>query len=89
MNAKIKSHFSLSITTEFSNYSNLRFLHENPDEAPGGWLNDINKNSLRTIENALVDCSVVKAKIVDKVQVARLGYFSVDPDSSDDLVRSS
>ena len=66
-----------------------RFNHPNPEdpkEVPGGWLSDINKNSLTIVPNALVDVSVLKAKKFDKFQFERIGYFSVDPDSSEDLV---
>lgn len=62
------------------------FKHENPDEAQGGFLNDINPSSMKIYNDALVDCSVLKAKVFDKFQFERLGYFSVDPDSSEDLL---
>ena len=66
-----------------------RFNHENPEdpkEVPGGWLSDINKNALKVIKNALVDASVASAKVYDKFQFERIGYFSVDPDSDEDMV---
>ena len=53
---------------------------------PGGWLSDINKNSLRVIPNAMVDTSVLNSKVYDKFQFERIGYFSVDPDTTEDLV---
>ncbi|XP_028907369.1 glutamine--tRNA ligase [Ornithorhynchus anatinus] len=62
------------------------FLHKNPEdpsEVPGGFLSDLNPDSLRVIEGALVDRSVCNAKPFDKFQFERLGYFSVDPDSTD------
>lgn len=65
------------------------FNHENPEDAkevPGGWLSDINKNALTVINKALVDCSVRNAKDFDKFQFERVGYFSVDPDSTEDLM---
>uniref|UniRef100_A0A8C4TN82 Glutamine--tRNA ligase n=1 Tax=Erpetoichthys calabaricus TaxID=27687 RepID=A0A8C4TN82_ERPCA len=61
------------------------FLHKNPEdttEVPGGFLSDININSLTVIHNALVDQSVAKSKSFDKFQFERVGYFSVDPDST-------
>lgn len=61
------------------------FLHKNPEdsaEVPGGFLSDINPNSLQVISSALVDQSVAKAKVFDKFQFERVGYFSVDPDST-------
>jgi glutaminyl-tRNA synthetase len=64
-------------------------MHENPEdtkEVPGGWLSDINPNALTVINKAMVDVSVKNAKVFDKFQFERVGYFSVDPDSTEDLV---
>ncbi|XP_013990326.1 glutamine--tRNA ligase [Salmo salar] len=63
------------------------FLHKNPEdpsEVPGGFLSDINPNSLKVIDSALVDISVSKAKVFDKFQFERVGYFALDPDSTAD-----
>lgn len=63
------------------------FLHkhpEDPSEVPNGFLSDINPNSLQTISSALVDTSVKRAKVFDKFQFERVGYFSLDPDSTSD-----
>jgi glutaminyl-tRNA synthetase len=71
------------------NLKKNRFNHPNPEdpkEVPGGWLSDVNKDSVRIINNAFVDVSVLGAKVYDKFQFERVGYFSVDPDSHDDLV---
>lgn len=38
------------------------------------------------IESALIDRSVSKAKVLDKFQFERVGYFSLDPDSTADKV---
>ena len=62
------------------------FLHKNPEdpsEVPGGFLSDLNPDSLRVVDDALVDSSVLGARPFDKFQFERLGYFSVDPDSTD------
>uniref|UniRef100_A0A8C0J402 glutamine--tRNA ligase n=1 Tax=Chelonoidis abingdonii TaxID=106734 RepID=A0A8C0J402_CHEAB len=62
------------------------FLHKNPEdpaEVPAGFLSDLNPDSLRIITGALADRSVCSAKPLDKFQFERLGYFSVDPDSSE------
>ncbi|NXG42450.1 SYQ ligase, partial [Psilopogon haemacephalus] len=62
------------------------FLHKNPEdpsEVPGGFLSDLNPDSLRVVHNALVDSSVLSARPFDKFQFERLGYFSVDPDSEE------
>ena len=39
------------------------------------------QDSLKVISNALVDRSVEGAKVYDKFQFERIGFFSVDPDS--------
>ena len=62
-------------------YSNL-FNSINPDEAPGGFLKDINPNSLRLITDALVDVRLRDAQVEDKFQFQRLGYFCKDKDST-------
>lgn len=57
---------------------------EDPSEVPNGFLSDINPNSLQIISSAFVDTSVKGAKVFDKFQFERVGYFSVDPDSTAD-----
>ena len=39
------------------------------------------------IDSALVDSSVRGAKVFDKFQFERVGYFSLDPDSTADKVQ--
>ncbi|CAF0746726.1 unnamed protein product [Adineta ricciae] len=63
------------------------FLHQNPDdkkEVPGGFLTDINSKSLTIHSDALVDDGIKNAKHFDKFQFERIGFFSVDPDSTND-----
>ncbi|XP_061687575.1 glutamine--tRNA ligase isoform X2 [Syngnathoides biaculeatus] len=63
------------------------FLHKHPEdpaEVPNGFLSDINPNSLQVITSAFVDTSVKGAKVLDKFQFERVGYFSLDPDSTVD-----
>lgn len=43
---------------------------------------------MQTITNAYVDTSVKGAKTFDKFQFERVGYFSVDPDSTEDKVQN-
>ncbi|OQV13125.1 putative glutamine--tRNA ligase [Hypsibius exemplaris] len=57
---------------------------EDPSEVPGGFLSDCNPDSMRVIPNALADKSLAGAKVYDKFQFERVGFFSVDPDSSAD-----
>jgi len=44
----------------------------------------INPESLNVIEKAYVEPSLATAAVADNVQFQRLGYFNVDPDSTDD-----
>ena len=65
-----------------------RFQHQNPEDAnevPGGFLSDINPHSLSIVE-AVADKSINGAKVYDKFQFERVGYFSVDPDATKDKV---
>ncbi|XP_069822884.1 glutamine--tRNA ligase [Dendropsophus ebraccatus] len=65
------------------------FLHNNPEdpsEVPGGFLSDLNPNSLTVISDAMVDQSVKNCKALDKFQFERSGYFSVDPDTTPDKI---
>ncbi|XP_034251658.1 probable glutamine--tRNA ligase [Thrips palmi] len=60
------------------------FNHKNPEdpkEVPNGFLSDCNVESL-TVLNALGDISLANAKVYDKFQFERVGFFSVDPDST-------
>ena len=63
------------------------FKHKNPEdpnEVPGGFLTDINENSLSVMSDAVADASILKGgklKVFDKYQFERQGFFSVDPDS--------
>ncbi len=59
------------------------FSKENPDDVPEGtdWKEAINKDSLKVIE-AIVEPSLASAKSLDKFQFERMGYFSVDYDST-------
>ena len=52
---------------------------------PGGFLSDINPHSLSVVE-AAADKSISGSKVYDKFQFERVGYFSVDPDSTKDKV---
>ncbi|CAF3793634.1 unnamed protein product [Adineta steineri] len=63
------------------------FLHPNPEdktEVPDGFLSDINPNSLIINSNAFADDGIKNAKILDKFQFERIGYFSVDQDTTDE-----
>ncbi|XP_063711493.1 glutamine--tRNA ligase-like [Symsagittifera roscoffensis] len=73
-----------SLPCTFRLYDRL-FLHKCPEdkaEVPGGFLSDINPHSLTQLKGARVDCRAKDAQQFDKFQFERIGYFSVDPDSS-------
>ncbi|XP_068585850.1 glutamine--tRNA ligase [Cebidichthys violaceus] len=77
---------SQPLTCEVRLYDRL-FLHKHPEDqsvVPNGFLTDINPSSLHVIGGALVDTSVKGAKVLDKFQFERVGYFSLDPDSTAD-----
>ncbi|RVE45973.1 hypothetical protein evm_009376 [Chilo suppressalis] len=60
------------------------FKHKNPEdpsEVPGGFLSDCREDTLRVV-SALADASIRGAKVYDKFQFERIGFFSVDPDAS-------
>lgn len=60
------------------------FRHKNPEdsnEVPGGFLTDCNEDSLSIIE-AFADRSICGANVYDKYQFERIGFFSVDSDTS-------
>ena len=48
------------------------------DEAPQG-VEDVNKNSLTVIKNALIEPAVINDKPDERFQFERLGYFYADP----------
>ncbi|XP_061395733.1 probable glutamine--tRNA ligase [Musca vetustissima] len=66
----------------------LLFKHKNPEdpnEVPGGFLSDINPNSM-AIMNSYADRSLANCKVYDKFQFERVGFFSVDPDTTKDKI---
>lgn len=58
------------------------FKSRNPDSAQGGFLADLNPNSLTVISGAFVDPRLLGASVEEKFQFQRVGYFCVDPDST-------
>jgi len=53
-------------------------------EAEGHFTDYINPKSLEVIENAKVEPSLGDAKVGDRFQFERVGYFCVDPDSTEE-----
>jgi glutaminyl-tRNA synthetase len=54
---------------------------EDTNEVPGGFLTDINPDSL-TVFKAKADKHIVHSKVYDRFQFERIGFFCVDKDSS-------
>jgi glutaminyl-tRNA synthetase len=54
-------------------------------EDPGGenWKDFINPNSLEVLKNCKVEPSLAAAKLQDRFQFERLGYFCVDDESKE------
>jgi glutaminyl-tRNA synthetase len=60
-------------------------LFTRPDPgADGDFLADLNPESLEVLEGPVVEPSLAEIPVGETVQFERLGYFSVDPDSSAD-----
>jgi glutaminyl-tRNA synthetase len=60
-------------------------LYSNPDPSDvpegGTYLDNLNPNSLEIISGAKLEPSLANAKIEDRYQFERVGYFCLDPDS--------
>jgi glutaminyl-tRNA synthetase len=77
-----------AIDAEVRLYDNL-FLCEDPNEVPegGSFTDNLNPNSLEVVSSCKLEPSLRGAAPGSGYQFERLGYFSVDPDSSpEDLV---
>ncbi|MEZ4951196.1 MAG: glutamine--tRNA ligase/YqeY domain fusion protein [Saprospiraceae bacterium] len=61
------------------------FMDEAPDKHEGKDFKEfINPDSLQVVENALIEPFLADAKVGDHFQFLRLGYFTVDKDSTPD-----
>jgi glutaminyl-tRNA synthetase len=71
-----------AVDAEVRVYDNL-FTKPDPSDVPAGqdYRVNLNPNSLEIIPAAKVEPSLLTAKVNDKFQFERLGYFSVDKDS--------
>lgn len=73
------------IVIEVRLYERL-FMHKNPEdsnEVPKGFLSDCNMDSLKILKS-FGDKSLAVAKVLEKFQFERIGFFSVDYDSKAD-----
>jgi glutaminyl-tRNA synthetase len=60
------------------------FLAENPASEEGDFKSFINPNSLQIIHNAYIEPSLKEAKLTDRFQFLRKGYFCLDKDATTD-----
>merc|ERR550532_136790 len=62
------------------------FKHKNPEDVaqvPNGFLSDVDENSLTVLKSSRSDPYLLKdLKVYDKFQFERIGFFSVDPDTT-------
>jgi len=70
-------------TAEVRLYDRL-FNTPDPGNEEGDFKSYINPDSLTVIPNALIEPALVDAKPGDKLQFLRKGYFTVDPDSTNE-----
>ena len=73
-----------AIDCEVRLYDRL-FKSENPEES-GNFLDDLNPSSLQIVSRAKLEPSIRGAAPFTHYQFERLGYFSVDPDSTEDAL---
>jgi glutaminyl-tRNA synthetase len=69
-----------AVTAEVRLYDRL-FKVPEPGSGGGGFLADLNPDSLRTLTHCLLEPSLAGATPGDRFQLEREGYFVVDPDS--------
>jgi glutaminyl-tRNA synthetase len=72
-----------AITAQVRLYDHL-FTKENPEQVEEGedFTANINPDSLKIINRAYIEPSLVGAKAGKRVQLERLGYFCLDPDTT-------
>ncbi len=73
-----------AVDAEVRLYDHL-FKVPNPDDVPEGadWKENLNPNSLVVVPNAKLEPSLKGAAVGSSYQFERLGYFCVDPDTTD------
>jgi glutaminyl-tRNA synthetase len=76
---------SHALDAEVRLYDRL-FEHPFPLDPKAGdnFLDHLNPNSLKVVTGAKVEPSLKSAKVEDRFQFERVGYFCVDPDSTED-----
>ncbi len=58
------------------------FLKENPINSNGDFIDNFNKNSVKCINNAKLEDSLLSAKKYQQYQFLRKGYFVIDKTST-------
>jgi glutaminyl-tRNA synthetase len=73
-----------AISAEIRIYDKL-FLRPDPNDVPEGEdvLSNLNPNSLEIVTGAKLEPSLANAKLEDRFQFERVGYFYLDPDSTE------
>jgi glutaminyl-tRNA synthetase len=73
-----------SIKAQVRIYDHL-FTKENPDDVDQGkeFIDYLNPDSLKQLDNCFVEPYLKDAKLFDRFQFERIGYFCVDPDTKD------
>src|SRR5579863_6957506 len=73
-----------AISAEIRIYDKL-FTKADPGDVPesGSFLDNLNPNSLEVLTGAKLEPSLASAKLEDRFQFERVGYFCLDPDSSE------
>ena len=73
-----------ALEAEVRLYEHL-FLSPNPEEAEDGadFISNVNPKSLEVLDSCKLEPSLADASPSSRYQFERLGYFNVDPDSSD------
>jgi glutaminyl-tRNA synthetase len=74
-----------AVSAEVRLYEKL-FTTPDPNDYPegGSFLDNLNPDSLEVISDAKVEPSLAKAKVGEPFQFERVGYFCLDPDSTQD-----
>jgi glutaminyl-tRNA synthetase len=86
INVKGTMHFvsaSHAVQVQVNLYDRL-FKVENPSAEEGDFKSYINENSLQVVTNAMAENDLRNAKVGDKFQFIRLGYFTPDLESTSD-----
>jgi glutaminyl-tRNA synthetase len=70
-----------AVDAEVRLYDRL-FLSEQPGEGERDFLTELNPNSCETLAHAKLEPSLAGLAVGERVQLERVGYFCVDPDST-------